>query len=29
MGEMSKKDLMEDIKNMVQKAFGDDFCVSL
>ena len=29
MGEMSKKDLMEEIKNMVQKAFGDDFCVSL
>ena len=32
MGEMSKKDLkdlMEEMKNMVQKAFGDDFYVSL
>ena len=32
MGEMSKKDLkdlMEEMRNMVQKAFGDDFYVSL
>lgn len=29
MGEMSKKDLMEEMKNMVQKAFGDDFYISL